>query len=1011
MKIPDTQRIFFIFLIFLFLATPHSTICAQQNNEAKFEVINNTKGLNSDYISGIVRDDRGFMWFATIEGLCRYDGFDIKTYSPFLSDGTIAYTKEIRTLKYYDGLLWMGSIDGIVTFNPTSETFHPIELRGMETQEIIVIEFDKSGSLWIGTEEGLYVYRIKEATLEAISPEVHSPTMKSKNIKSLYCDSKNNIWIGYWLAGLTKYNRVEDSFESLELMVPKSTVLSIYEEQESGDIYVGTWNGGIHLVRNGDKTASEVVTNLNKWLFDTEISVLPIFFIHKDTTSENYWIGTNNGLYVVDSLQMPKLVSHITVGSRAHSISNNSVSVCMYDHRLNILWFGTRGGGVNLLRLSPPHIRSNSIEQIKRDYGSGFVKAIYDDGEKIWLSIRDVGLFVGEKQKGVESPRFSIESRYGRNINTILRLSDGKEIWLGNQNGGITIIDTRSNIVRTDWSEGCDRLSHSNVITLYEDSNGGVWIGCDRGLMYASKKGALWHVEEIKYDKSTRHRIVGITESRDGYIWIATRHNGVYRIDYRNDKLFSKHYNLTIEDDVPFNNILTMYYDSSDNLWLGTSGLGLQRFDTLNNRFHYENSIVGKSIGTVNSIIEYGKDELWIGTTKGAYYYNRSNPKTPYVQHYTHLDGLIENICVSNSVSKGADGNIYIGAHSGYTTISPEIYESSSSRQLVITDICVNNQSILYPAIEYLGSISRDSCGTISQIELDHSDNNLTFSLSTLTLSPHSNVRYLYKMEGVDKDWTEVIKQGEEIRYENLSWGRYQFRAKMVSNNANLDHQENISIGINITRPFYASWWAVLLYISIIGYVAYDMITNRRAKQRLSNRLKIEVVDDSSEVAIEQSATGISEPPIEGENKMITTSTSQHIEIASPGINYKSINEQFLSKAIGIVNDNLDNSDFELTNFIDAMHTTRSMLYRKLKSMTGMSPNEFIRHIRLEVAHKLIVEKCHTMTIYEVAYTVGFNDPKHFTKCFKKQFGTTPSQFRDSVIEELRDSESMRSCS
>lgn len=126
----------------------------------------------------------------------------------------------------------------------------------------------------------------------------------------------------------------------------------------------------------------------------------------------------------------------------------------------------------------------------------------------------------------------------------------------------------------------------------------------------------------------------------------------------------------------------------------------------------------------------------------------------------------------------------------------------------------------------------------------------------------------------------------------------------------------------------------------------------------------------------------------------------------SPPIEYSSIDEQFLTRATAVVNDNLTNTEFDVKDFIAIMGITNSMLYRKLKSLTNLSPNEFIRNIRLKVAHSLISEKYETISISEIAYAVGFNIPNYFTACFKREFGYTPSQYKEQLIAQNRDSKS-----
>jgi len=101
--------------------------------------------------------------------------------------------------------------------------------------------------------------------------------------------------------------------------------------------------------------------------------------------------------------------------------------------------------------------------------------------------------------------------------------------------------------------------------------------------------------------------------------------------------------------------------------------------------------------------------------------------------------------------------------------------------------------------------------------------------------------------------------------------------------------------------------------------------------------------------------------------------------------------QAFLEKSIRIVFENLDNSEFDVPQFCQQMHMSKTLLYSKLKSLTGQSATEFVRNIRLKEARKLLMINDHQQTIAEISYRVGFNDPLYFSRCFRKYFGVPPS--------------------
>lgn len=115
-------------------------------------------------------------------------------------------------------------------------------------------------------------------------------------------------------------------------------------------------------------------------------------------------------------------------------------------------------------------------------------------------------------------------------------------------------------------------------------------------------------------------------------------------------------------------------------------------------------------------------------------------------------------------------------------------------------------------------------------------------------------------------------------------------------------------------------------------------------------------------------------------------------EIESGTFAQNPADQEFLDKSIRIVYENLDNSEFDVPQFCQLMHVSKSLLYSKLKSLTGQSATEFVRNIRLKEARKLLMNNGHLQTIAEISYRVGFNDPLYFSRCFRKYFGVPPSE-------------------
>ena len=116
-------------------------------------------------------------------------------------------------------------------------------------------------------------------------------------------------------------------------------------------------------------------------------------------------------------------------------------------------------------------------------------------------------------------------------------------------------------------------------------------------------------------------------------------------------------------------------------------------------------------------------------------------------------------------------------------------------------------------------------------------------------------------------------------------------------------------------------------------------------------------------------------------------------------LDYTSIDEDFMQRAIDCVNRHLEDSDFDQPQFVEEMGTSKSTLYKKLKSLTGLNTSAFIRNIRLKAACRIMEEKGSSVRVSDLAYAVGFNDPKYFSSCFKKEFGMLPTEYQERFIQ------------
>ena len=314
------------------------------------------------------------------------------------------------------------------------------------------------------------------------------------------------------------------------------------------------------------------------------------------------------------------------------------------------------------------------------------------------------------------------------------------------------------------------------------------------------------------------------------------------------------------------------------------------------------------------------------------------------------------------------DGNIYWGGIPGICMVTPSngLERKASAVKTKITDIKLQGESLIFG--------DRKGSNSINRIELHPDDQNLEISFSSLNHRYASKIRYAYRLIGVDKAWVYVEGGKNSAFYNHLSKGTYTFQVKATDENG-LWSKEVTELSIRRLPAFYETWWAYLFYVLIVmGVSGYSLYLYLKRVDRKNN----EMWADSKE--------------------MIKMRIYLDSKVNLPEPEFVQLDKLLLEKAVKAVEDNLTEPDFDVTALADAMNMSRSTLTRKLKAITGRTPLDFIRNIKMKHARHMLEDKDKSVT--EVAATLGYFNRKYFTTCFKEEFGMTPSEFQKSQHEE-----------
>ncbi|MCK5076365.1 MAG: hypothetical protein KAR38_08310, partial [Calditrichia bacterium] len=841
MKIKLTTLFIYILILYLPLY-PKTT-------SFKFDHISLENGLSQSTVFSIAQDKTGFIWFATMDGLNRYDGYDFSVFKHTPFDSTSLSENFIRALLVdKDGKLWVGTDGGgLNCFNPVDEKFkkYPISKTGNTNYSVYAIKEDENGDIWFGTDEGLFCLNprsnlIREITFSSFLYEKNKKN-KIKKIKiiSLIFDSDEVLWIGTENHGLFQLKPGEEKIFRPEKHIFTNELLSskvecILEDNKK-DIWIGTEkNGLLHYDRQNNKTH---FFNLKreKTIQNERLGIRTII----QTPDGVFWVGTRMGLYAFS--QQNKIVQEIRhQPSNMHSISDNSI-MSLFTDNSGIVWIGTWAGGVNKYSLHVLNFKTFKHKMSRSGLGANIILSFFEDEQKnIYVGSNGGGIYKFDKSRGEAHP-----------VNVALKLNDpvvqsiaedktGK-LWMGTWKGGINCYDpvTKKMSYYQKSSISAEGPVNDNIHTILADSEGDIWFGTAGGLCRFLYKDRIFeHFNNIPDDSSLLHNydIWALYEDSRNRIWVGTFRAGVSLYNPKTQTFTRYQHSPKDSSGLSNNNVWCIYEDNSGKIWMGTSA-GLNTFNEESGKFthYFEND--GLPNNCVYGILEDNSGYLWLSTNGGLSRFDASKPEGEKFRNFDLKDGLQSNEFNMGAYYKCKDGELLFGGINGFSFFNPgDFHGRSCTMSMVITKLKILNEEAVLDTSIYLKR----------KLKLPYGQNSFSVEFSLLDYANTSKNQYKYKLRGLDKEWS-YSRNMHYANYTNLDPGEYVFIVK-GANHKGIWSEQDVSLKIIVTPPFWESWWfrgMIILIIIIAVNTAYRMRVRRLIDmERLRIRIASDLHDD-----------------------------------------------------------------------------------------------------------------------------------------------------------------------
>lgn len=783
-----------IYIAFCFLLAFAGSFFSQQ---LRFKHITSEDGLSTNYVTSILQDENGFMWFGTQDGLNKYDGYQVKIFKNDPTNKNSLSSSEITCLKQLrSDMIIIGTLSGVNFFNPVNNTFTQLKQKELQVKINCIYPYDDTHVL-VGTEDGIFMLDISTRASRLISSGI--------NVTSLYVINKT-AYIGTSEKGLWVYknHKIEQvSFLKQDFNFKLEELDIITEIKEyGGKLYIGTIGNGIFKV---DPVSFEVFKKISFGSKDCDhikgIEILDGklfcatscgFIVYKLITEEatffikgeddlsfnsisatctfidqekNVWVGTNLGGVNVAFVQSLKFTN-----SNYQYETNFTNIYSFYEEKNGSVWLG----GVK--HLDVLNINTGKSTDYSKLLETNTALCITQESENVfWIGTWGAGLIRYDRATGKSSKVLSKDLG-----GTILCLKiNGNHLYAGSVGDGLFKIDLRT-FEATRFTEK-DGLPNPSINTIFTDTKKNVWLGTyDGGLVKMKgfeEKGKLPIINKYKNEgkagQIASNIVLGVNEDKNGNIWVATS-NGLSKL--LPDNSF---YNFYEKDGLANSYLYSILKDSVNNFWMSSNG-GVIRFNPL----LPEKEITFKNYGI--------------------------------------KDGLTNKEYNMGAALSSAAGTMYFGGANGFNVFRP-------------TGIKDN----LHPPQAFIVSYKRGGNDVVSDslitykkhLNLSWRENYFQFEVVALDYTDPSKNKFKYKLEGYDNDWSAPTNV-RYISYTALPGGEYTFKVK-AANNDGIWNETPYEIHITVVPPFWKTkWFYVLVFIfAVAGIYAFTQYRTKAIKK------------------------------------------------------------------------------------------------------------------------------------------------------------------------------------
>ena len=650
--------------------------------------------LPSNHVKCLYQDNEGFVWIGTNNGLARYDGSNVISYSGYIKEYSFLY----EVIECYDGSLLLATDKGLVILDKVAGRAEAI-IEGLAVSSLAK---DINGNIWAGGEDGLFFCPVGGKTFEKVGVYISGQPLEG--VIDIMADADGKIWMTTWQKGLYMY---DPSTSVTQIFKKEELAYSYVLHQDSdGNIWVGTWGHGLlKLAADFQETSEYVLYPATS--SDGTTLVDDVVYAINDVNGQ-ILVGGQKGFSIMDS-ETGEMTFYAP--GTPDGLPYNQVNSILVTANGNI-FLGLYGGGMcSVTRNSIPYAL-HTLPDIRQRFGTSTVHSIFAaDGSWLWMGIPDNGFILYDPLSHQVIKHNDMHAFKGMlSISTafaIRRRTATGEICVGTYSEGLWIYNPATGKVKVYTTETCPTMHNNNILAIENDSYGNLWLGTKAGVYVLTHEDTMMSLEDFSahIDPQTRidGQIQGIACSEDGWVYLATTDHGCIAVNVSDRSVAA------VSGDfftVPYTNAIV---DVNGDVWVGSLNDGLYFYDRSTGEFYARMPVEGLESNCITNIAQLPDGEIWVTTSNELLTFYPDSETDPL-----RITRYIADLGVdfTGNSSLVTEGYILFGTTEGVFNydLNDRIIDPVHRHSLVITDLVINGRSYrttgaLDSDINYVGKV------------------------------------------------------------------------------------------------------------------------------------------------------------------------------------------------------------------------------------------------------------------------------------------------------------------